>query len=161
MHAQWNSVKKWIVSRKKGAPCLESVSHFICIDYRNHLIWGLYRSDFLMVVKTVPPSPHVLALAGMSILSMLLLLWGFENILCLWHSESDGFQTVISKSWWRGQGCTFSRVPSVSLPARLGALSLSAVAAPRPMCSVLWFFPAYSIWNYFFLLRPFLIEIAH
>lgn len=101
-----------------GAPILESVSHLTCKDYGNHSIWGLCGNDFLMAVKIL--APHVLALAGMSILSMLLVLWGFENILCLWHSESDVFQTVISKSWWPGQGCTFSSVPFSLTPSKSG-----------------------------------------
>lgn len=80
---------------------------------------------------TLPHTPQVLVLAGTSILSMLLVLWDFENIvlfqniyfeniLCLWHSESDVFQTVTSKSWWPGWGWAFSSVPFSLSPSKTG-----------------------------------------
>lgn len=120
MHAEWNSVKKGIVSRKNAHR--STISGISFPSYLQRLWKSLnLRSLWEWFSHGGQNScPPCLALAGMSILSMPLVLWGFENILCLWHGESDVFQTVISKSWWPGQGCTFSSVPFSLTPSKSG-----------------------------------------
>lgn len=93
--------------------------------------------------------------------------------LCRWCSEvlkifsAYDIVKVMSFKLWSPRADDQVKVvlspvcPSVSLPASLGDLSLCAVAASWPTCSMLWVFFSYNMWNPFFVPRPLMIEIAH